>query len=748
MIKIKRKVGRPSKASKLREKLLMILFVVMIFAVFGFAMTNIKNYVDYKLNASTSSVTQIDISSATITNLSDYTYTGQQIRPKVIIKKESIILRENKDYIIIYQNNVEPGMATIIIKGIGNYKGTISKKFQIKKSSTTTSSAQRQSKINISSATIYAKNVAYTGTEVTPIPTVKLENKELKYGVDFLCSYKNNVKAGKASIIIRGIGNYVGSKKTTFNIMKSNIKLVSSSFPLSGDRCSEKPINLNIKSNFSIEKIEYSTDNKVWKEVNNNDVEYKNNNYEAVIKINQSYNSVYFKVYNIYKQYQIFGSYKTHVGNCPSALHFINVGEGDSILIESKGQYGLIDAGNAYRYDKKYNGITVRKYLKSIGVNHLDFVIATHSDQDHIGGIRHIGDLVDKSTTYIYKKSSNPNGYFNTAYDVMANKVNLMFDTNTGNTTIQSYNPLNLKYITSKNMNDDTVEFVLGDYKLNLYNLHYRQFKFTSGYEKTVDTSVNTENTNSLIILVTSKLTNERALLMGDVNILGGVENYYGNKIGKVDLLKLGHHGYITSNSKELIDITKPKVAILSNSRDVYNNSSKDGGIGSFGVPRLYLKELGIKVYKTGDFKDAIYIDSNNVYNEDGTILNTNYSQMSTIMKDGTYKWHQWIGALTTNIVDDNNHIKNYWYYIRNNQIVKNEYILSGKKDKKGRNIYYYYEKDGKRINKNCVWVQLSNGKWQFYDETGKITKNKTYKIGGQNYKFDKKGICVSGSGC
>lgn len=61
--------------------------------------------------------------------------------------------------------------------------------------------------------------------------------------------------------------------------------------------------------------------------------------------------------------------------------HFINVGQGDSILIQTPEQNVLIDAGE---YDA---GVDVVKYLRNHNVNSLDLVIGTHAHSDHIGGL-------------------------------------------------------------------------------------------------------------------------------------------------------------------------------------------------------------------------------------------------------------------------------------------------------------------------------------------------------------------------
>ncbi|WP_027640965.1 ComEC/Rec2 family competence protein [Enterocloster clostridioformis] len=73
-------------------------------------------------------------------------------------------------------------------------------------------------------------------------------------------------------------------------------------------------------------------------------------------------------------------------------VHFIDVGQGDSILAESDGHYMLIDAG------ENDQAGTVISYLKAEGVTKLDYVIGTHPHSDHIGGLDKVIDTfpVDK----------------------------------------------------------------------------------------------------------------------------------------------------------------------------------------------------------------------------------------------------------------------------------------------------------------------------------------------------------------
>ena len=71
----------------------------------------------------------------------------------------------------------------------------------------------------------------YTGSAVTPVPTVKMGGKKLVEGVDFEMDYVNNVKVGNytAIAIVRGIGDYKGAKKVKFSIVDGAILNVEKS---------------------------------------------------------------------------------------------------------------------------------------------------------------------------------------------------------------------------------------------------------------------------------------------------------------------------------------------------------------------------------------------------------------------------------------------------------------------------------------------------------------------------------------
>lgn len=66
-----------------------------------------------------------------IVDAEDIYYTGSEIRPSVVGKKGSTALIEGRDYLVSYKNNVDVGIASVFITGMGNYGGTVIKTFSI-----------------------------------------------------------------------------------------------------------------------------------------------------------------------------------------------------------------------------------------------------------------------------------------------------------------------------------------------------------------------------------------------------------------------------------------------------------------------------------------------------------------------------------------------------------------------------------------------------------------------------------------
>lgn len=78
-------------------------------------------------------ILKIDVANCDITlPSSSYNYTGQEITPNVTVKFEGLTLQKDVDYTVDYYDNVQIGTAQVKITGIGKYKGSVVKEFEIR----------------------------------------------------------------------------------------------------------------------------------------------------------------------------------------------------------------------------------------------------------------------------------------------------------------------------------------------------------------------------------------------------------------------------------------------------------------------------------------------------------------------------------------------------------------------------------------------------------------------------------------
>ena len=153
-----------------------------------------------------------DISAYACTGVEDKTFTGSAIlqTPLVVLNGKSLV--DGTDYTVSYENNTFVGTATLTITGKGNYSGSISNQFTI-------------SPADISNATVTGiEDKSYTSVAITQAPTVIFNGKTLVDGTDYTVSYKNNVAAGTATVIITGKGNFNGEISNTFKINTVDLK--------------------------------------------------------------------------------------------------------------------------------------------------------------------------------------------------------------------------------------------------------------------------------------------------------------------------------------------------------------------------------------------------------------------------------------------------------------------------------------------------------------------------------------------
>ena len=237
--------------------------------------------------------------------------------------------------------------------------------------------------------------------------------------------------------------------------------------------------------------------------------------------------------------------------NGDDRIHFLNTANSDAIIIESNGMFAMIDAGEGNsnpRRKTEYKGYEaeVVEYIKKVcrnasGEVYLDFILGTHCHYDHIGCYHAVITDPEIGIGKAYFKEFDP--LIAKDYEVERWKIGEIY-----NQIIADLADRQIEVV-SDLPND---EFVFGDFTLQFYNTVTPAELAGEG-----------ENSSSVGVKVTKG--SETAFLAADITKSCGLEDILGGQIGDVDLLKIGHHGYFGSSSKEFLGQLKPEIAIVTN---------------------------------------------------------------------------------------------------------------------------------------------------------------------------------------
>ncbi len=236
-------------------------------------------------------------------------------------------------------------------------------------------------------------------------------------------------------------------------------------------------------------------------------------------------------------------------------IHFLKTGSSDAIILESDGLFAMVDAGEDTDNPRGFDGLELPGYEQEVlgylkqncadenGKVHLDFVLGTHAHSDHIGGFDTIIRDPDVTVGRAYLK----------AYD--SSKINDHEVTDWDNQEVYdqmvaALNERNVPLI----QNPDPVTFAFGHFTVTLINAVDPESEGKVG-----------ENDNSFGVLLEKNGT--KIFLAGDMDNNSGDEARLAPEIGKVDLLKVGHHGYGGSSSEPFISTLRPTTCVVTNSR-------------------------------------------------------------------------------------------------------------------------------------------------------------------------------------
>ena len=264
-----------------------------------------------------------------------------------------------------------------------------------------------------------------------------------------------------------------------------------------------------------------------------------------------------------------------------------------------------------------------------------------------------------------------------------------------------NYSPPQMIDITNKK-----IKFDLGEFQIELLNTD------SDPNEKILKL---TENKNSIATLI--QFRNTKILLTADMTV--EIEQKIKDFIGKIDILKLSHHGY-SESSYEFLKVVQPKYVIILN--DIIPHYS-------YSIINYLKDNYNTKIYLTGNISKSSQSIENSaiklIFKKDGTEYEFINTGNEVELNKSLSGWLRWCDK---------------WTYIESGKTVKELKFLNWSKGQD----WFYFNKDGIMLT---GWQELerTGGKKNFYFElnNGYMIRSCSINIEGKNYTFDKDGCLI-----
>ena len=220
-------------------------------------------------------------------------------------------------------------------------------------------------------------------------------------------------------------------------------------------------------------------------------------------------------------------------------VSFLYAGQGDCCIILKEDKVIMIDCGSSDN-DMLYKN-TVKPYLNYMGYEKVDYIFVSHGDKDHVSGIN---EMVSKNKC----------------------RDSILFLPK-----LDDYGKMNA----SLENKDDEEHFKKIEYLIEGDEITVDDIKITV-LSPNEDNNSETDNESSMVLYVTCDRLD--MLFMGDLgldyekNVISAAQN---KNLGKIDIIKIGHHGSRFSTGDELLDYFEPDTAVLSSGiHNMYNHPS------------------------------------------------------------------------------------------------------------------------------------------------------------------------------
>ena len=205
----------------------------------------------------------------------------------------------------------------------------------------------------------------------------------------------------------------------------------------------------------------------------------------------------------------------------PDRIAFLDVGQGDCIVLRCDGRTCLVDGGSSS--EKEVGKYVIEPFLKYYGLNHVDYAFVSHADEDHISGLRQL--ITDNLVQYLVLTKASRD-------DPAAQEL----------ATLAAEHGTSLSYIES------------GD------SWSFGSWNYTCLYP---DADAQSEDRNALSMILRAEKGQFRLLLTGDISSEQEKKLNAGD-IMDCTVLKCAHHGSRFSSCEEFLHRAGPQITIIS----------------------------------------------------------------------------------------------------------------------------------------------------------------------------------------
>jgi len=212
------------------------------------------------------------------------------------------------------------------------------------------------------------------------------------------------------------------------------------------------------------------------------------------------------------------------VENCTGAIHFIDVGQGDAVLIEQDGEFCLIDAGTAAAEDELLD------YLSRVGAGRLKLLVLTHPHADHIGSARAVLEYCRVDTVLLPDENKCPGEI--------------------------SFTMAQIK----QTMEERGIPGIVGR--------EGQTYAIGSGTLTVVGEGIESENMNNISLVTRFDAANLSYLSTGDAEQEAEEALAFSQAALQADVFKAGHHGSAGSNTAAFLMRAAPRLVVASCGKD------------------------------------------------------------------------------------------------------------------------------------------------------------------------------------